>query len=62
MTDVSTTLPQLDLVPNTRITVTLSDSAARITTLVIHGVQFVPDADGSIEVLPILLAHEPTGQ
>lgn len=41
-TDVSTALPQLDLPPNSTITVTLDDPGATISQLNIHG--FQPDS------------------
>lgn len=41
-TDVSTSLPQLDLPPNSTVTVTLSDASAVITQLNVHGWQEEP--------------------
>lgn len=38
-TDVSTSLPQLDLPPNSTVTVTLSDASAKISQLNVHGWQ-----------------------
>lgn len=37
--DVSAPLPQVDLNPNSIVTVTLDDPAARITKLIVHGFQ-----------------------
>jgi hypothetical protein len=42
-TDVSTSLPQLDLPTGSTITVTLSDAAAKVTQLNVHGFQADPD-------------------
>lgn len=35
--DVSTALPQIDLLPGSVITVTLSDAAAKVSQLNVHG-------------------------
>lgn len=43
--DVSASLPQLDLLPGTTLTVTLDDPGAIISQLVVHGWQELPAAD-----------------
>lgn len=47
-TDVATALPQLDLDANAILTVTLDDSGASITQLIVHGWQ---DTGGGTEAL-----------
>jgi hypothetical protein len=46
-TDVSAPFPAVDLLPGATLTVTLDDAGAKITSLAIHGIQDVPDADGT---------------
>lgn len=58
MPDVSTSLPQLDLQPNSVLTVALSDPAAKVTLLNVHGWQKAPPPP-ALASLPPLLAHTP---
>ena len=53
--DVSASLPQLDLLPGTTITVTLSDPGAVITSLVLHGFQTVDEAAAPDKTEPLWL-------
>jgi hypothetical protein len=41
--DVASSFPQVDLTPNTTITVTLDQAGAKITGLAVHGYQEDPD-------------------
>jgi hypothetical protein len=60
MTDVATSLPQLDLLPKTTITVTLSDPGAKITSMIVHGLQGI-QGEVTFAALPPLLAYAPPG-
>lgn len=56
-TDIATSLPQLDLRPQSLLTVDTGDPAVNVTALVVHGWTDAPAAD--LPVLPPLLAVQP---
>lgn len=55
-TNVSASLPQLDLNEGTTVTVTLDDPAAIVTSLTLHGWQELPQ--DTVSPPPVLLAVE----
>jgi hypothetical protein len=58
---VATALPDVDLQPNSVITVTLADAGAKITSLVVHGWQDTGDETVQVEkVGPSYFAGEAT--
>lgn len=60
-TDLSAPFPDLDLEEQSIITVALGDAASKITGLVVHFTQDVPELPAKIELLPPLYAHEAPG-
>lgn len=57
-TDVSASLPELDLAPGTTITVTLDDASAVITQLNVYGYSPGRRSTTQIKLEPPLLVHE----
>jgi hypothetical protein len=58
-TDVSTSLPDVELAPGTTITVNTLDASAKVTLLNVYGISPVTHEPVEIQLLPPLLVHEP---
>lgn len=59
MTDVASSLPQLDVEAGNTFTVTLSDPAAVIESMVVHINQEEPDEPLAVSSLPPIPAYGP---
>lgn len=58
-TDISAPFPDLDLEEQSIIEVDLGDALAKITGLVVHFTQDVPELDANFQILNPLLAYGP---
>lgn len=58
MTDVATSLPQLDLEPGNTVTVSLDQAGAKITSMTVHVVQEPPpEAPPTAQFVPPLFVY-----
>lgn len=59
MTDVAVSMPAVSYAPGNTVTVTVDQAAAKITSMTVHVLQFVPDDETTPAGVPPLMVYGP---